>query len=180
MFSHYPGDSQESGDQGRPGTLLRTHFDLREGSGQGQRLQRPDNVLHSLWPGPITGRSLPAARRHWPRRGQRKTWPRGSHLRPSPGPARRAPIAPHLEEGGARRRGAGAGHSLRAGVAYKGRTHRPLWLEHGTVPLRQASSWGRKSVSGPPAEGRDIRATGRATAMALAPLAAPTPRGTSG
>lgn len=46
----------------RPEPSLRTHLGLWKGGGQGQRRPRPDNVLHSRRPRPITGRRLPAPR----------------------------------------------------------------------------------------------------------------------
>ncbi|XP_078298027.1 uncharacterized protein LOC144615122 [Panthera onca] len=45
-----------------PGPSFRTLLGRWKGGGQGQRRLRPDNVLHSRRPRPITGRRLPAPR----------------------------------------------------------------------------------------------------------------------
>ena len=142
------------------------------GGRRGQRRPRPDNVLHSRRPRPITGRRLPA--------------PRGAtgHARAGgkpglraaicghPGAGRRAPPAPRPRAAGPGRRTPGQGsHSER-------RTRLPLRLERGAVPLRRASSRAEERVGGPAAGGSDIRATGLATTTA--PRAAPSLCGTPG
>lgn len=126
----------------RPEPSLRTHLGLWKGGGQGRRRPRPDNVLHSRRPRPITARRLPAplgATGHGS--GPRKPglW---AAIWGHPGAGRA-----ELQLRPARRRGPvvrAPRRPLGTRVAHGGQDAPPIPDEHGAVPLRRASSRGRE------------------------------------
>lgn len=92
-------------------------------AGQGLRRPRPDNVLHSPWPRPITGRRLPAPRGATGHRsGRRKTWLQSAICGQPSQSARRS----HCARPGERVWAAGAAASPGAGSRTESRTRRPL------------------------------------------------------
>lgn len=171
--SYYRGDTRVGGDRAvqRPGSapiLICGRAAGRDRDGRDQTMSCIHRASANHRPAP-----LGPARRHRPPLGWRKTWPPGSHLRPSRGQAHRAPIASHPEE-----EARGGPRALGAGVAHKGRTHRPLRVELGSVPLRRAASRGREARPRPRRGGQ--RHPGYRRATTTTPRAALSARGMPG
>lgn len=143
---------QSVGTDPSSGAAAPHHFAPGRAAERGRSRPRPDNVLLSQRPRPITGRRL-AAPRGATGHGSRhsKAWPPGGHRWPSAGWARRAPTAPGPKEG-APRRGHRRVPSGRGSHA-EGRTRHPVRLRRGAGPLRGAASRGRAARRRPRGRG---------------------------